>query len=107
MTGTPVENRLDELWSLMHFANRGLLGGRREFDAEFARPVADGIPGAAANLRQRIRPFVMRRRKAEVAPELPAHRGHAQGRARRARARGLRRRPRRDPGRAGRLDERD
>ena len=71
MTGTPVENRLDELWSLMHFANRGLLGGRREFDAEFARGVADGMPGAAANLRQRIRPFVMRRRKAEVAPELP------------------------------------
>ena len=71
MTGTPVENRLDELWSLMHFANRGLLGGRHEFDAEFARPVADGATGAAANLRQRIRPFVMRRRKAEVAPELP------------------------------------
>jgi superfamily II DNA or RNA helicase len=71
MTGTPVENRLDELWSLMHFANRGLLGGRREFDAEFARGVADGMPGAAANLRQRIRPFVMRRRKADVAPELP------------------------------------
>jgi superfamily II DNA or RNA helicase len=71
MTGTPVENRLDELWSLMHFANRGLLGGRHEFDAEFAGPVADGIAGAAANLRQRIRPFVMRRRKAEVAPELP------------------------------------
>ena len=71
MTGTPIENRLDELWSLMHFANRGLLGGRREFDAEFARPVADGMAGAAANLRQRIRPFVMRRRKAEVAPELP------------------------------------
>jgi superfamily II DNA or RNA helicase len=71
MTGTPVENRLDELWSLMHFANRGLLGGRREFDAEFARPVADGFAGAATNLRQRIRPFVMRRRKAEVAPELP------------------------------------
>ena len=71
MTGTPVENRLDELWSLMHFANRGLLGGRREFDAEFARPVADGMAGAAANLRQRIRPFVMRRCKAEVAPELP------------------------------------
>jgi superfamily II DNA or RNA helicase len=71
MTGTPVENRLEELWSLMHFANRGLLGGRREFDAEFARGVADGMPGAAANLRQRIRPFVMRRRKAEVAPELP------------------------------------
>lgn len=71
MTGTPVENRLDELWSLMHFANRGLLGGRREFDATLARPIADGVPGAAESLRQRIRPFVLRRRKAEVAPELP------------------------------------
>ncbi len=71
MTGTPVENRLDELWSLMHFANRGLLGGRRDFDAETARPIADGMPGAAQSLRQRIRPFVLRRRKAEVAPELP------------------------------------
>jgi superfamily II DNA or RNA helicase len=71
MTGTPVENRLDELWSLMHFANRGLLGGRRDFDAETARPISDGVPGAAESLRQRIRPFVLRRRKAEVAPELP------------------------------------
>jgi superfamily II DNA or RNA helicase len=71
MTGTPVENRLDELWSLMHFANRGLLGGRREFDAEVARPISDGIPGAAEALRRRIRPFVLRRRKVEVAPELP------------------------------------
>lgn len=71
MTGTPVENRLDELWSLMHFANRGLLGGRREFDADLGRPIADGVAGAAQSLRQRIRPFVLRRRKAEVAPELP------------------------------------
>jgi superfamily II DNA or RNA helicase len=71
MTGTPVENRLEELWSLMHFANRGLLGGRREFDAELGRPIADGVPGAAEVLRRRIRPFVLRRRKAEVAPELP------------------------------------
>jgi SNF2 family DNA or RNA helicase len=71
MTGTPVENRLDELWSLMHFANRGLLGGRRDFDDQIARPIADGTPAAAARLRQRIRPFVLRRRKAEVAPELP------------------------------------
>jgi superfamily II DNA or RNA helicase len=71
ITGTPVENRLDELWSLMHFANRGLLGGRREFDADLARPIADGMAGAAETLRQRIRPFVLRRRKAEVAPELP------------------------------------
>ena len=71
MTGTPVENRLDELWSLMHFANRGLLGGRREFDTDVARPISDRMPGAAEALRRRIRPFVLRRRKAEVAPELP------------------------------------
>ena len=32
LTGTPVQNRLDELWSQLHFTNRGLLGGRRDFD---------------------------------------------------------------------------
>jgi SNF2 family DNA or RNA helicase len=41
------------------------------FDEEYARPIADGVAGAAARLRQRIRPFVLRRLKREVAPELP------------------------------------
>ncbi len=71
LTGTPVENRLDELWSQFHFANRGLLGGREDFDARYARPIADGEAGAAPRLRERIRPFVLRRLKREVAPELP------------------------------------
>ena len=71
LTGTPVENRLEELWSLMHFANRGLLGGRSDFAEQFARPIAEGRAGAAAALRQRIRPFVLRRLKKDVAPELP------------------------------------
>ena len=71
LTGTPVENRLEELWSLMHFANRGLLGGRSDFGDQFARPIAEGRAGAAAALRQRIRPFVLRRLKKDVAPELP------------------------------------
>jgi hypothetical protein len=71
LSGTPVENRLDELWSLMRFANPGLLGGRAEFEARWARPVALGEPGAAERLRGRIRPFVLRRRKRDVAPELP------------------------------------
>ncbi len=71
LTGTPVENRLDELWSELHLLNRGLLGSREEFDARVARPIAGGEPGAAARLRERIRPFVLRRTKAEVAPELP------------------------------------
>jgi superfamily II DNA or RNA helicase len=71
LTGTPVENRLEELWSLMHFANRGLLGGRSDFADRHARPIADGQAGAAAALRQRVRPFLLRRLKQDVAPELP------------------------------------
>jgi len=71
LTGTPLENRLDELWSLAHFTNRGLLGGRREFDDRHARPIADGDRGAAQRLRERLRPFLLRRLKRDVAPELP------------------------------------
>jgi SNF2 family DNA or RNA helicase len=71
LTGTPVENRLEELWSLMHFTNRGLLGGRSDFADRHARPIADGAPGAAAALRQRVKPFLLRRLKQDVAPELP------------------------------------
>jgi hypothetical protein len=71
LTGTPVENRLDELWSELHFTNPGLLGGRRDFQERTALPVARGERGAVERLRSRIRPFVLRRRKGEVAPELP------------------------------------
>lgn len=71
LTGTPVENRLDELWSQLHFLNPGLLGGRRDFRDRYARPIADGDREVAARLRQRIRPFLLRRLKSEVAPELP------------------------------------
>jgi SNF2 family DNA or RNA helicase len=71
LSGTPVENRLDELWSQLHFTNRGVLGGRGAFDDRFARPIAAGDAGAADRLRQKIRPFVLRRLKRDVAPELP------------------------------------
>jgi superfamily II DNA or RNA helicase len=71
LTGTPVENRLEELWSQFHFANPGLLGPRRDFDERYARPIAAGDPRVAERLRERIRPFVLRRMKREVAPELP------------------------------------
>ena len=71
LTGTPVENRLEELWSQLHFLNPGLLGGRSDFEERYAGPIGSGDDGAAVRLRQRIRPFVLRRRKAEVAPELP------------------------------------
>lgn len=71
LSGTPVENRLLELWSQMHFVNRGLLGGRADFLERYAAPIEAGDAAAAAKLRDRIRPFVLRRRKLEVAPELP------------------------------------
>jgi superfamily II DNA or RNA helicase len=71
LTGTPVENRLDELWSQLHFLNPGLLGGRTQFRDRYSRPIAEGDRDVAARLRQRIRPFLMRRLKKEVAPDLP------------------------------------
>jgi len=71
LTGTPVENRLDELWSQFHFINRGLLGSRHDFNDRYAKLIADGDADAAKRLRQRIRPFVLRRLKREVAKELP------------------------------------
>ena len=71
LSGTPVENRLEELWSIMHFANPGLLGGRSDFQERYNGPIAAGEPNAAKRLRAKIRPFVLRRMKREVLPELP------------------------------------
>ncbi len=71
LTGTPVENRLDELWSELHFAAPGLLGGRRAFRDRFSLPIENGDRRAQDALRRRIRPFVLRRLKREVAKDLP------------------------------------
>jgi superfamily II DNA or RNA helicase len=71
LSGTPVENRLDELWSVMHFANPGLLGGRSDFDTRYTTPIANADARAAQRLRAKIRPFVLRRLKKDVLPELP------------------------------------
>jgi superfamily II DNA or RNA helicase len=71
LTGTPVENRLEELWSELHFTHPGLLGGLEQFRRRSAQPIAAGRPGAAERLRERIAPFVLRRRKADVARDLP------------------------------------
>ncbi|HYX34475.1 MAG TPA: DEAD/DEAH box helicase [Oligoflexus sp.] len=71
LSGTPVENRLDDLWSLFAFVNPGLLGGRKDFRERFSRPIEDGQEVVAERLRHIIRPFILRRLKRDVAPELP------------------------------------
>ncbi|MEO0812527.1 MAG: DEAD/DEAH box helicase, partial [Myxococcota bacterium] len=71
LTGTPVENRLEELWSQMHFSNPGLLGEKRQFEERYAKPISAGDPDRTERLRERLRPFVLRRLKRVVAPELP------------------------------------
>ncbi|SPA13569.1 putative DNA/RNA Helicase [Cupriavidus taiwanensis] len=72
LTGTPVENRLAELWSVMRFCNPGLLGSLARFNEHFANPVERaGSREARLRLRRMIAPFVLRRTKAQVLDELP------------------------------------
>jgi superfamily II DNA or RNA helicase len=72
LTGTPIENRLSEIWSIMDFVSPGLLGSLKVFEEKYARPVERGDDEAARRLRAIVRPLVMRRTKNEVAPELPS-----------------------------------
>ncbi|EDM78649.1 SNF2/helicase domain protein [Plesiocystis pacifica SIR-1] len=71
LTGTPVENHLEDLWSQFHYLQPGLLGGRTQFGDRYVKPIGVGDNQAAKRLRRRIRPFVLRRLKREVATELP------------------------------------
>jgi len=66
LTGTPIENHLSELWSIMEMLNPGLLGSAGEFRSRFAVPIEKmGDQDRAAQLRQMIKPFVLRRTKTD------------------------------------------
>jgi superfamily II DNA or RNA helicase len=74
LTGTPVENNLLELWSILDWTTPGLLGGQAEFRARWAEPIAAGDhPGLAERFARLVGPFLLRRRKSDpgIAPELP------------------------------------
>ena len=72
MTGTPVENRLAELWSIMRFANPGLLGTPARFDQRFALPIERNQDrGARHTLKRLLSPFILRRTKSQVLDDLP------------------------------------
>jgi len=65
LTGTPIENRLGDLWSIFDFVNPGLLGGPKPF-ASFAKRLADS-PGGYAPLRRLLQPYILRRLKTDKA----------------------------------------
>ena len=74
LTGTPVENRLSELWAILDAVNPGLLGSQQRFREQYASPIErNGDGEVAARLRALTGPFVLRRTKADrrLLPDLP------------------------------------
>jgi len=72
LTGTPMENNLEELWAILDWTTPGLLGTRTAFRETFRLPVErDGDARARARLATRTRPFLLRRTKEAVAADLP------------------------------------
>ncbi|MDR1945665.1 MAG: DEAD/DEAH box helicase [Desulfovibrio sp.] len=71
LSGTPIENNLFELWSLFEFLMPGFLGAQHSFRRSIVRPIKDGDDETLSSLRLRVRPFILRRTKSEVAKDLP------------------------------------
>lgn len=71
LSGTPIENRPAELWSIFDFLMKGHLGSYGGFMSRFETPIMKGDESAASLLSKRIRPFILRRLKKQVAKDLP------------------------------------
>jgi SNF2 family DNA or RNA helicase len=71
LTGTPVENSVRDLWSIMNFALPGYLGDRDEFRERYELPITRGSQPERERLAKRLRPVMLRRLKREVARDLP------------------------------------
>ncbi|MBE2250959.1 MAG: DEAD/DEAH box helicase [Myxococcus sp.] len=72
LTGTPLENRLSELWSIFDFLMPGFLGSADAFNERFEQPImVQGDMETRERLKRRIHPFILRRLKTEVAKDLP------------------------------------
>lgn len=72
LTGTPVENNLQEIWAIFDWLIPGLLGDRRRFNTQMRYPIErEGSSTAQKLLSARLRPFMLRRTKEEVAADLP------------------------------------
>ena len=72
ITGTPLENSLMDLWALMSIAAPGLLPDPERFGQVYRKPIDRGDTEALGRLRRRMRPFLLRRTKEQVAADLPA-----------------------------------
>ena len=74
MTGTPIENRIEELWSLLEFLNPGMFGASAKFAKLASLPAADGDANSSGHelLARALKPVILRRTKERVATELPA-----------------------------------
>ena len=71
LTGTPIENRLLELWSIFDFLMPGVLGTAESFSKRFAGPIGSGDEDVARSLRHLVGPFILRRNKRDVLRDLP------------------------------------
>ena len=74
LTGTPIENGIKDLWSIFRFVQPGWLGSREDFKDRYEQPLVIGESAGAVidRLRLKISPFLLRRTKEQVAPELPS-----------------------------------